>query len=98
MDSDRTDLNRALMLDGNAAAGILTEIFAVEMTSNLIQCAHCGREGAMGSLLAFTQAPGLVLRCPSCEGLLLRIVQAPEAIYMEMSGTAYLRLERDLAG
>jgi hypothetical protein len=98
MDSAQTDLNRALMLDGNAAAGILDEIFATEMTGSLIQCAHCGREGAMGTLLAFTQAPGLVLCCPACEGILLRVVQTPEATYLEMSGTAYLRLERTLAG
>ena len=94
MDALQTDLNRSLMLDGNAAAGILNEIFALEVTASPVQCAHCGREGEVGSLLAFTQAPGLVLRCPGCEKIMLRIVQVPGAIYLEMRGTGYLRLER----
>ncbi len=94
MDSTQTDMNRSLMLDGNAAAGILNEIFALEMTSNSIECAHCGREGEMGSLLAFTQAPGVVLRCPGCENIILRIVQSPEAIYLDLRGAVFIRLER----
>ena len=38
METVQPDLNRSLMLDGNAAAGILDEIFALEMTSSPIQC------------------------------------------------------------
>ena len=97
MDSAQIDLNRALMLDANAVGGILAEIFSVEMTTSLVECAHCGTEGQMGTLLAFTQAPGLVLRCPACENIMMRIVQAPGAIYLEMRGMAYLRLERAIA-
>lgn len=97
MDSIQTDLNRSLMLDGNAAAGILDEIFDLEMTSSPIGCAHCGRRGAVATLLVFNQAPGLVLRCPACENIVIRIVQISEAIYLDMRGTAYLRLQRPLA-
>src|SRR5574341_530333 len=84
MDLTQMDINRSLMLDGNDAAGILNEIFALEMTSNSIECAHCGRVGELGSLLAFTQAPGVVLRCPGCENIILRIVQSPEAIFLDL--------------
>ena len=94
MNSDSTDLNRALMLDGNAAAGVLAEIFGREMTASVIACAHCGREGALGSLLAFGQAMGTVLRCPTCENVLMRIVEAPGTIYLDLRGTAHVRLER----
>jgi hypothetical protein len=93
METVQPDLNRSLMLDGNAAAGILDEIFALEMTSSPIQCANCGRQGKMGSLLAFNQSPGMVLRCPACENILMRIVQVSGAIYLDMRGTAYLRLD-----
>jgi hypothetical protein len=91
---DTADLNRALMLDGNAVAGLLREVFTLEMTACPTKCAHCGAVGAIGTLLAFTQAPGVVLRCPACEQVMLRIVETPEAIYMEARGAAYLRLER----
>ena len=88
------DMNRALMLDGNAAAGLLREIFAVELTVSPAECANCGREGELGTLLAFVQAPGLVLRCPACEQVMLRIVQTPEATYLDARGVVSLRLDR----
>ena len=91
---DTADLNRALMLDGNAVAGLLREVFALEMTASPTKCAHCGAVGALGTLLAFTQAPGVVLRCPACEQVMLRIVETADAIYLEARGAAYLRLER----
>jgi Family of unknown function (DUF6510) len=93
MDSNQTDPVRSIMLDGNAAAGILSEIFALEMTSNWIECANCGREGEIGTLLAFMQAPGVVLRCPSCEHIILRIVQSPETIYLDLRGAVYVSLK-----
>jgi len=89
-----TGLDRALMVDGNAVAGLLYEIFAMEVTTGEVQCVFCGRRGAIGSLLAFTQAPGVVLRCPRCENIVIRIVQTPGAIYLDARGVTYLRLEK----
>src|SRR5262249_53362118 len=88
------DLDHELMLDGNAAAGLLQEIFGAEMTASATECAHCGHEGQMGTLLAFTQGPGLVLRCPGCEGIMLRIVETPTAFLVDARGAAYLRIAR----
>ncbi|HLA07591.1 MAG TPA: DUF6510 family protein, partial [Anaerolineales bacterium] len=64
---EMTDINRELMLDANAAAGLLYEIFGVEMTAAPTECANCGNEGEIGTLLAFTQGPGVILRCSTCE-------------------------------
>jgi hypothetical protein len=83
-----------LMLDGNATAGILNEIFATEVTSNPLECAGCGQEGELGALHAFVQAPGIVLRCPACENIILRVVQTPEAFYLDFRGAVYLKLNR----
>jgi hypothetical protein len=44
--------------------------------------------------LAFVQSPGFVLRCPACEHIVMRIVETPDAIYLDARGAAYLRLER----
>jgi hypothetical protein len=92
--NDEGDLNRVLMLDGNAVAGLLREVFALEMTASPTKCAHCGAVGALGTLLAFTQAPGVVLRCPACEQVMLRFVETTDAIYLDARGATYLRLER----
>ena len=89
--AEATDITRELMLDGNAVAGILHEIFAAEMTMTPTQCANCGLEGAIGALLAFTQSPGIVLRCPGCEEIMLRIVKTPTAIYLDARGAVYLK-------
>ncbi|HEY5902961.1 MAG TPA: DUF6510 family protein [Anaerolineales bacterium] len=91
---ENLDINRELMLDGNAAAGILEEIFGAEMTAALTECAHCGNEGEMGALLAFTRGPGLVLCCSACEQVMVRIVQAPGGIYLDARGAAFLHIRR----
>ncbi len=94
MEQTEMDLNRALMVDGNAVAGMLEEIFFIEMTASPTECAHCGYEGEVGTLLAFIAAPGLVLRCPGCKNVILRIVTTPRAVYLDARGAAYLRLAR----
>ena len=91
---EKTDINHELMLDANATAGLLFEIFGVEMTASPTECAHCGNQGEIGTLLAFTQGPGIVLRCSACENVVLRIVQAPDAIYLDARGAVFLRLAR----
>lgn len=92
--AEQPDMIHEMMLDGNAVAGVLHEIFDVEMTASPSECASCGREGDLGTLLAFTQAPGIVLRCPACESVMIRIVQTETAIYLDARGAVYLRLER----
>jgi len=89
------DINHELMLDANATAGLLFEIFGVEMTASPTECANCGNEAEIGTLLAFTQGPGIVLRCSACENVVLRIVQTPDAIYLDARGAVYLLLARD---
>ncbi len=84
------DAGRALVLDANAVAGLLQEIFAAEMTASPAECAHCGRQGEVGSLLAFLHGPGVVLRCPACENVVLRVARAPGQVYLDARGAAYL--------
>ena len=94
MEETINDMNRELMLDANAVAGVFQEIFGAEMTAAPTECVHCGAEGEVGTLLAFTQAPGIVLRCPSCENVMIRITQTPNAFYIDARGAVYLRLAR----
>ncbi len=94
MEENLSDMNHELMLDANAAAGLLQEIFGTDMTAAPTECANCGQEGEIGTLLAFTQAPGVVLRCPSCESVVVRITQTPDAFYIDARGVVYLRLAR----
>ena len=45
-----------LMLDGNAVAGLLGEVFAVEMTTAIGTCGNCGATDAVGATTS-TAAP-----------------------------------------
>jgi hypothetical protein len=92
MKKDFPDLNHELMLDGNSAAGMLFDIFGVEMTAAPTECAHCGNEDEMGTLLAFTRGPGIVLRCSACEQVVLRIVKTSDSVLLDARGAVYLRI------
>jgi hypothetical protein len=92
VNDDETDMNMALMVDGNAVAGRLQEIFGRDMTTAVARCAGCGSDAAMGALMAFTRGPGVVLRCPTCQAAVARIVETPNAIYLDARGATYVRV------
>ncbi len=94
MENDQVDTNRNLMMDANAVAGLLTEIFGMDMTAEPTECAHCGNQAEIGTLLAFLQGPGVVLRCSACSQIVLRIIQTPDAILLDARGAVYLKLAR----
>jgi hypothetical protein len=81
---------QSLMLDGNALAGLLHELFEAEMTVAPVECATCGRHGEMGSLWAFIESPGYILRCPGCQNIVMRIAVTPQQVYVDARGAAYL--------
>jgi hypothetical protein len=83
-----------LMVDGNAIAGALEMAFAGDVTVVPGRCAHCGAINAIGAMHAYVRGPGAVLRCPSCDGVVLRVVETSEATYVDLRGAAYLRFER----
>ena len=54
-----------MMVDGNAVAGLLAELFGADVTLVPAKCAACGEVNMMGAMHAYVRAPGSVLRCPS---------------------------------
>ena len=90
MESSQIEESISLMLDGNALAGLFYELFDVEMTIAPLECASCGRIGELGSLWAFAESPGYVLRCPGCQNIVMRMTVTPDQIYLDARGAAYL--------
>jgi hypothetical protein len=74
-----------LVLDGNAVAGVLALIFAVDVTAAASTCADCGSTRALGAARLYIGA-GYVLRCTDCGGVMLRLVTAPERTFLTMTG------------
>ena len=82
-----------LRLDGNAAAGLLGEIFRFEMTMVWAECAGCGAAGELGALEAYVHGMGTVLRCPSCQTAVLRLAQGEGRYWLDLRGAAFLQLD-----
>ena len=76
----------ALRLDGNAAAGILSELFVPDLTAARATCAGCGASGAIGALLVYAHGMGTVMRCPECEGVVLCITRTATQVWLDPSG------------
>ena len=93
--SDTHDMSEeTLRLDGNAAAGLLGEVFALEMTRGQSTCAHCGHVAPLGSLVLYGGQMGTILRCPTCQQVQMRIVRIPERggqYWIDMQGMSRLR-------
>ena len=86
-----TEEGSDVVLDGNAAAGLLQEIFVSDITTAQIECEACSSTGAVGSLRLYAAPMGAVLRCTHCDGLLMRAVHTPHGRWLEMTGARYLR-------
>ena len=76
----------SLRLDGNSAAGILSEIFTRDITASRAVCAGCGAVGDVGALLVYAHGMGTVLRCSYCAQVVLRIARTPTSIWLDATG------------
>jgi uncharacterized protein DUF6510 len=79
-------------LDGNAAAGLLAEIFAFDITVAEAVCAGCGATGQIGSLRAYALEMGAVLRCPSCDSVVIRMSRLSGSSWLDLRGMSSLRV------
>jgi DNA-directed RNA polymerase subunit RPC12/RpoP len=83
-----------LRLDGNALAGDLGEVFAIDMTAMSCRCAHCGSVRALGGqhLYRRPRAPGAVLRCAGCGSILLVLVRHPDGYRLSLRGMSWIEV------
>jgi len=84
-------------IDGNAAAGELSNIFAMDVTVAEGQCAHCGATKRFAEAHLYMQAPGVVARCAVCEHVLLRFVKARQRAFLDLRGMTCLILDTSLS-
>ena len=79
-----------MRLDGNAAGGILRDLFTRDMTSAVATCIGCDRASPVGTLLDYGGEMGVILRCPTCDAVMLRVVSTPGWFRVDASGIALL--------
>jgi hypothetical protein len=78
------------MLDGNAIAGTLEEIFAADMTQAVLTCAGCGRSGPLAETAVYLRAPGVVVRCRGCDAVLAVVAERRARYCVDLRGVSAL--------
>jgi hypothetical protein len=77
-------------LDGNFAAGILSEVFVADITTTRAMCGNCGTIRPLGALPVYGQNMGVVMRCPTCDAVVLRVARTPRQLWLDPTGARLL--------
>ncbi len=77
-------------VDGNAIGGLLQEVFGREMTGVGSVCGNCGDARPVGELVVYLQAPGTVVRCRTCESVLMVFAKVHGRTCVDLLGLADL--------
>ena len=80
-------------LDGNAAGGDLAEVFAFDATTAIVTCAACHHTQAVATLRAYLRAPGMVLRCASCDAVQVRFVRVAQRAWLDLRGIEMIEVQ-----
>ena len=74
------------MLDGNAAGGLLREVFAFDATTARTTCVGCARVAPIAELRLYAVELGAILRCPSCDEAVVRLARTPHGLWLDLRG------------
>ena len=80
------------VLDGNAAGGLLLELFGVDLTAAPCMCGGCGAREEVARLDVYVDCPGVVSRCRHCHHVMVTIVRGPERTWIDLRGTSMMEL------
>lgn len=78
--------------DGNAAGGLLQEIFPFAMTRALTTCAGGGATNTIGALAVYTHPLGTIIHCPSCALVHMRIAHVQGRYLLDLRGVRVLQI------
>lgn len=81
-------------LDGNVLAGALSDIFAVDLTAASARCTGCGAVAQLAEAMVYTNAPGIVARCGTCDHVLATVVDAGDRLWLSLTGLSGIELRR----
>jgi len=84
--------NVDLRVDGNALAGVLREVFVQEMTTASVKCGGCGEIEQLGAEHVYMQAPGAVVRCCHCGGVLFLIAERDDGLLLGFQQVIWLEI------
>ncbi len=77
-------------VDGNAIGGLLMEMFGTEMTTATGTCGSCGAARQVAELVVYRPELGTVVRCRSCDAVLMVFVEVRGITCVDLAGLASL--------
>ena len=80
-----------LLLGGDAAASLIRQIFIPDATLAKVRCRACDSVSSVGALTVYAGPMGVVLNCSDCDNVLMRVVDTPHGLWLEMGGTRNFR-------
>jgi hypothetical protein len=86
--------NGTAHLDGNVLAGLLSELFLVDVTAASGRCHSCGDIAELARAMVYVDPTGYVVRCSNCDDVLMVIVEEPDSICLDLQGISLLRVPR----
>jgi Family of unknown function (DUF6510) len=78
------------VVDGNAIGGMLMEVFGTEMTTVVGTCRSCGTASQVAEFAVYRPGLGTVVRCRSCDNVLMVFVEIREVTCVDLMGLASL--------
>lgn len=78
-------------VDGNAAGGLLLEIFGRDMTAARATCRQCAHEAALADAVAELDDAGVILLCRGCRHTLLTYLRRENERTLTVGGLTRLR-------
>ncbi len=79
-------------VDGNAASGVLTEIFTADMTLAQVTCRFCNLTGTLAETTAEIDEASVTLICRGCSHTLLRCMTTTAGHELSFPGLAALTI------
>lgn len=81
------------IVDGNAVAGMLTDVLAGDPTRVELTCGHCAARVPLAETVVEREPTSAIVRCRTCTHTLLTLLDSPEAIVVRVGGLE-LRIPR----
>ena len=77
-------------LDGNAIGGLLIEVFGTDLTTAVATCGSCGAVRQVAELPVYMPGLGIVVRCRSCESVLMVFTEVRRVTCVDLMGLSSL--------
>ncbi len=84
------DASDEAAVDGNAIGGLLIDVFGTEMTTAVGTCVSCGAVSQVAELAVYRPGLGTVVRCRSCDAVLMTFVTIRGVTCVDLLGLASL--------